>query len=88
MSDFAAQWAAMSDEEKTVLVRASDERHHKSQYDSVRELYPGRNLPEWEDLSEEERERIRGVNKAHAKEMQDFGQAIREGRSVKGFFET
>lgn len=71
-------WKSMTSDEKDAFITASLERHHRSEYDSARDLMDCRSsTPEWEDLSEEERERIREENRRYQQEMHDFGQKIR-----------
>lgn len=79
-------WLNMSPAERTQFVADAIERNHKAQYDSaVRWAQVSGDTtvrPTWNELSEEDRERIRKVNLEHAQQMQRFGEAIRTGTAI------
>ncbi|MBN7763715.1 hypothetical protein JYP52_21485 [Nitratireductor aquibiodomus] len=55
------------------------DRWHKSQYDAVRYAHPEHDLPEWEDLPEEKKQKVREANNEQQKFMNDLGAAISTG---------
>lgn len=55
------------------------ERWHKAQYEAVRSRHPEHDLPEWEDLLEEKKAKVREANEEQAKFMNELGKAIVSG---------
>ncbi len=55
------------------------DRWHKSQYDAVRHAHPEHDLPEWEDLPEDKKQKVREANDEQQKYMDDLGKAISTG---------
>lgn len=70
-------WDEMTSEEKRAFIRESLERHHERQYLGALELL-NRTGPAWADLTEEQRENIREENRRYAREMQAFGESLRD----------
>lgn len=71
-------WDDMSKEEKSIFIRQSVEFGYKKEYDiarSFRRVWD--TTPEWEDLSEEQKENIRQATHKHAQEMQAFGASLK-----------
>jgi hypothetical protein len=75
MAEF--DWHAMSSDEKQAFIRDSVERHHEQRYLAALEFYD-RTGPAWADLTEEQRERIREENQRYDREMQAFGESLRD----------
>ncbi len=76
MDDDKFDWHSMSDEEKQAFIRESAERRHKERYQWALEYF-NTTGPAWEDLTEEQRERIRETNRQYDREMQAFGESLR-----------
>lgn len=59
------------------------EKEHSRMYEEA--VYIDRNLaaPEWKELPEEEKARIRQINNDYKKSMQDFGEMISSGATPK-----
>jgi hypothetical protein len=55
----------------------SDE-YHKALYDRVRADYPS--IPAWEDLTDEQKARMRAANAEYTGFMNDLGNKIREAK--------
>jgi len=53
-------------------------RAYKDAVDYQRWFYPTFTAPEWVDLSEEQRARIRAANEEHWKGMREFGEELRK----------
>jgi hypothetical protein len=70
------EWDKMSVDEKQSFVRDSIEKHHERRYLDVLESV-GRSGPTWADLTEEQRENIRQENRRYDREMQEFGESLR-----------
>ena len=77
-------WEFIKEEDDTVYIRKSvlnnaPELNHKRQYDLIRGLHPETKYPEWEELSDMQREAIRQENRRYALSMQNFGEKLRRG---------
>lgn len=71
----------LTDYPKEVLERfihESIEDSHRHEYYWALEFYDHEG-PDWEDLTEEQRENIRETSRAHAREMHEFGKQISQG---------
>lgn len=53
------------------------EMGHAREYERLRPRHP--ELPPWESLTDEQREKVRAANREHRKYMNDLGEAIRTG---------
>lgn len=62
------------------FVRESIEDGYRREYYGALE-WTGVEGPDWEDLSEEQRERIRETQRKHARAMHAFGKAIASGNA-------
>jgi hypothetical protein len=51
---------------------------HRQMYEGVREQHP--EIPAWDDLTDEQKVKMREANDAHIKFMNDLGDSITEGR--------
>jgi hypothetical protein len=60
-------------------VRRVEDSHRREYYGAL-EFYD-REGPDWEDLTEEQRANIREINNQHAREMQEFGRMIAQGKT-------
>ena len=69
----------MTPEERKEFIAGAAERNHKREYDNARIMGNRPDLPEWEDLTEEKRERIRAENRRFQQELNAFGEQLREG---------
>jgi arylsulfatase A-like enzyme len=50
---------------------------HRQMYEGVREQHP--EIPAWDDLTDEQREKMRKVNEGYTAFMDDLGDSIRKG---------
>jgi hypothetical protein len=62
------------------FVREAVEDSYRREYYGALEFYDHEG-PDWEDLTEEQRANIREINKQHAREMQEFGRKIAQGKT-------
>ena len=70
-------WEEMSSEERRLFVRQSTESHYRRGYDEARALRQvWDTTPEWDELTDEQRESIRETQRENAREMQEFGQSL------------
>ena len=69
-------WNTMSQEERRAFIDESLEKHHESQYLAALE-FSGVKGPAWTELTDEQRERIREENRRYDREMQAFGESLR-----------
>ncbi len=60
--------------------REAVEDHHRREYYWALEFYDHEG-PDWEDLTEEQRQNIRETNDAHAREMHEFRRMITQGKT-------
>ena len=59
------------------FIRDGREKYHKNEYNSARDFMGNRDTtPEWEDLTDIQRENIRVENRRYQQEMNDFGKMI------------
>lgn len=58
------------------------DRHHKQEYDVIRREYPI--LPEWDTLTEDQKEKVRKANREKWNFFQDLGQKIGSGEIETG----
>ena len=56
---------------------ASDDLAHQREYDTVRADYP--TIPPWEELTEDQKEKVRQANREKWRFFQDLGEAVRTG---------
>jgi len=68
-------YMGLSEQDKIRFVNCAVEDGHKKEYYLSLEFYQ-REGPDWEDLTEEQRENIREINRQHAREMQELGKNI------------
>ncbi len=57
-------------------VEAMSDKYHKALYDRVRADHPG--IPAWEDLTDEQKARMRLVNDKYTRFMNNLGNEIRD----------
>lgn len=69
----------MTPEERRAFIEGATERNHKREYDSARIIANRPDLPEWEDLTEDQRERVRAENVRFQEEMNSFGAQLSQG---------
>lgn len=69
------------DELKQHIVQAT-EAAHRREYESALAL-SGRQGPAWDDLTEEQRAAIREENRRYQREMQAFGESLRQRRPAR-----
>jgi hypothetical protein len=50
---------------------------HRQMYEGVREQHP--EIPAWDDLTDEQKAKVREANNAHTKFMNDLGDSIGRG---------
>lgn len=64
---------------RTKFIKECIERDHEAQYTNMRLMYPEHKLKPWEELTEEEREKVRAVNRDYTAFMQQLGAQISGG---------
>jgi hypothetical protein len=67
----------MTPEQIKEAVAIGKELAHSSEYESVRRLHP--HIPAWEDLTHDQRARIRDENRHYWKEMRELGDKFVRG---------
>lgn len=81
LRDNSPRWEHMNPAERSLFVAESAEAHHRREYEGAL-AFVRRTGPDWDDLTDEQRERIRKANHEHARDMQELGEAIRKGASA------
>lgn len=75
---FKDGWSNMSKEHKREFMDRSWQEHLKAEYEMALEFTSTEGRP-WEELSQEEKDKVEAAVKQHAQEMQEFGKAISNG---------
>jgi hypothetical protein len=68
----------MTPEQIKQAVKVGKDLGHRREYENALAV-AGRTGPDWNDLTEEQRERIREHNREFWKDMHDLGEEIRRG---------
>ena len=69
----------MTPEERKAFIDGALERSHRAEYNNARIMAGREDLPEWDKLTEEQRENIRAENRRFQREMDDLGKQISQG---------
>jgi len=75
---FEAGWENMSKENRQEFMRLSWYHHCKEEYERSLE-WAGKDGPDWEDLTEEQRENVGKRIQENAQEMRELGKKIAKG---------
>jgi 1,4-alpha-glucan branching enzyme len=78
---FEAGWHNIPTEQRKEFIRLSVEHGYKKDYYASLE-WLGVEGPDWEDLSDEQRENIRAESRRYAQDMHAFGQALAQGTEL------
>ena len=77
LRDNSPRWEDMTKAERSLFIEESIEAGHRRQYEGALKLCR-RTGPDWDDLTEEQRTRIRDTNREHADAMHKFGETLRQ----------
>ncbi|KAA5604378.1 hypothetical protein F1188_16080 [Roseospira marina] len=69
-------WLNMNEAERRAFVAQAVEDDHKERYEEAL-VSAGRSGSAWEDLTDDQRERIRQINVQHVLRMREFGESLR-----------
>jgi hypothetical protein len=78
---FERGWDVMTSEEKQAFIAESWQQHLKEQYESSLEFRGVEGAP-WEELSQDQKDSVEATVRQHAKDMQEFGEAIAAGKNI------